>query len=1297
MRPGHVVADRFEIEDFADEGGMGVVYRALDRQTSSQVALKILRDSGSEDTGRFAREAQLLESVRHPGVVRYVDHGVDRDGHHYLAMEWLVGIDLGRKLVASVLTVAQTITLGRRVGEALGAAHARGVLHRDIKPANLFLRERSVDEVVVVDFGIARAANPAQDLTQRGLIVGTPSYMSPEQASGTSELTPAADVFALGAVLYECLAGRQAFDGDSAMTILLKIMLEEPPKLRDLRTDVPPALERLISRMLSKLPSVRPASGAEVAQELSRVPTSELEAAPFPVRRTPSARPRTLTTGERQLVGIALLAAADPGGVTIDQSAAMTMTPVSVGPDVLSLVRQIAERYKARVDRLLDGTIVASLVGRGAATDQAAQTARLGLAIRAAVPGHPLVLTTSRAVVDEERPIGDAIERATTLLRRERRAREAEALPRRIRIDDLTAALLDRRFETRIEDDARVLVGVRESHEGGRTLLGKQTPFVGRRRELGMLSAAFEGVAADHVAQAVLVTGPPGIGKSRLRQELVTTLRTGDAAPQIWLAAGDALRRGSPFGPFIEMVRVMTAMHDGEPESTRREKLRELLASRVGVDELAFIGELLGAPSEEASIALAAARQDGRLMGEQISRAFAAWARFECASRPLVIVLEDLHWSDLPTVKLLNELLRDLADEPLLVVALARPEVRDTFPDLWQERSIQEIRLGELGKNAAEELVRHALGAQATAENVARLVDRSSGNALFLEELVRAFIEGGGDTMPETVVAMVEARLQRFEPEGRRVLRAASIFGSSFWRDGLAELVGGSASVDTWLSQLIEREVIVRQREPRLQGQEELRFRHALFREAAYAMLTNDDLQLGHRLAGQWLEQAGERDPVVLADHFERGDDRDRAIRWYHRAAEQALTGDDAQAVFDRAERAIACGAEGEVLGALRALEADACLVVTGDLERTERYLTEALERLPRDHSLFYRAATSMIALGAFGRYQGLMDAIGMLLQDVTLEEVTTDHLFAWSNAIFFLAVAGQSGPARVLIERCELYGPSVVTKNPAALAWLHRARHYWRIYCDHAPERSYLDAQASARLLEQAGDHRELDWSEIHVGYSAVTLGNYAEGERVLRTVADRNRRADFPRAVAQNFLAGALSGLGRLDEAFAVQTEANAVFGTRANHLFLGVGVRRLALVHLERGDLDSAVREAKRAADMLFLSAPHRCYALAVQSLAEIGLGRSEEALRSSEDAISTLEAVGSIDRGASVIRLARAEALYSAGKLDDARVAIGRARDHLHRQLNAIENPTWREAYSQVSDHVRTMRLADEWGA
>ena len=237
-------------------GGMGTVYRAHDRLGDRIVALKLLHvDSTQPEAAaqdRFLREAELLAELDHVGIVRYIAHGRAPDGQVYLVMEWLEGEDLRQRLQRGALSLADAVTLLSRTVDALNVAHRRGILHRDLKPSNLFLVDGEIEKVKILDFGIARRLRTAQAMTQTGVLVGTPEYMAPEQARGQRELSPAVDIFALGCVLYECLAGQPPFAADHIAAVLVRILFEEPRAIETLRSDVPPDLAVLLHRMLAK-------------------------------------------------------------------------------------------------------------------------------------------------------------------------------------------------------------------------------------------------------------------------------------------------------------------------------------------------------------------------------------------------------------------------------------------------------------------------------------------------------------------------------------------------------------------------------------------------------------------------------------------------------------------------------------------------------------------------------------------------------------------------------------------------------------------------------------------------------------------------------------------------------------------------------------------------------------------------------------------------------------------------------------------------------------------------------------
>ncbi|HYO64452.1 MAG TPA: serine/threonine-protein kinase, partial [Archangium sp.] len=176
---GTVVAGRFTLEAEAGRGGMGTVYRAIDASTGRPVALKLLHSVASPQAAmRFNREAVLLEGLHHPAIVSYVAHGTLDNGQPYLAMEWLEGEDLTHRLLRQPLTLSEVVSLLRRAAEGLATAHRQGIVHRDLKPSNLFLRQGRLEEVVVLDFGLARHILASQSMTGSSTVLGTPAYMA---------------------------------------------------------------------------------------------------------------------------------------------------------------------------------------------------------------------------------------------------------------------------------------------------------------------------------------------------------------------------------------------------------------------------------------------------------------------------------------------------------------------------------------------------------------------------------------------------------------------------------------------------------------------------------------------------------------------------------------------------------------------------------------------------------------------------------------------------------------------------------------------------------------------------------------------------------------------------------------------------------------------------------------------------------------------------------------------------------------------------------------------------------------
>ena len=280
---GRSIAGRYKLQKKLGEGGMGVVYAALDERIEKQVAVKVLREEFArrpDVVARFTQEARSAGRIKHENVLDVTDYGRTEDNSFYIAMELLVGTDLADVLQKeTTLPPERGIDIAIQICRALGAAHREGVVHRDLKPENVFL-VRSADgrEVVkIVDFGIAQlkdasGAEGNRKLTRTGMIFGTPEYMSPEQAAG-KPIDNRVDVYATGVILFEMFAGRVPFVGDTFMGVLTQHMFEAVPPLRQVNPECAANedLEAVIFKALAKDPSQRYPTMADLAEDLLRV------------------------------------------------------------------------------------------------------------------------------------------------------------------------------------------------------------------------------------------------------------------------------------------------------------------------------------------------------------------------------------------------------------------------------------------------------------------------------------------------------------------------------------------------------------------------------------------------------------------------------------------------------------------------------------------------------------------------------------------------------------------------------------------------------------------------------------------------------------------------------------------------------------------------------------------------------------------------------------------------------------------------------------------------------------------
>jgi serine/threonine protein kinase/Tfp pilus assembly protein PilF len=377
--PANALADRYRIERELGRGGMATVYLARDLRHERQVAIKVLRPELAAAIGpeRFLREIAITAQLDHPHILPLLDSGrAGPEPFLYYVMPLVEGESLRDRLDRErQLPLGAAIQIAREVAGALSYAHSRGVIHRDIKPENILLAD---GHARVADFGIARAVTAADSrrLTETGMAIGTPAYMSPEQATGDQHVDARSDIYALGCVLYEMIAGEPPFDGPTPQAILARALTESPRPLGVIRPGLPRSLEAIIHRATARVPADRFQTGNQFAEELMRLSDRIAQGEEPVVGKVRPARRRMLVAG----AGAVLLGAVLIGGILLRKTATPTSGAAPPVPDtvLVALYQRGIRGYDRRTAAGVNDAIVA--FSAAIQRDSSYSLARSGLA-----------------------------------------------------------------------------------------------------------------------------------------------------------------------------------------------------------------------------------------------------------------------------------------------------------------------------------------------------------------------------------------------------------------------------------------------------------------------------------------------------------------------------------------------------------------------------------------------------------------------------------------------------------------------------------------------------------------------------------------------------------------------------------------------------------------------------------------------------------------------------------------------------------------------------------------------------
>jgi|GEM_PF-2088208 len=848
LRPGDTVDD-FMVERFLDAGAMGEVYVARDSMLDRRVALKMLRTpfaEGGAHRVRFEREARALSRVVHPNVVGIHAFGQHGKSNWYIAMEYVDGESLADALTrGDRFDVEQVASIIRQMASGLSEAHALSIIHRDVKPGNILLRRLASGSLLakVADFGLARGVDdgPALGVTRSRAVVGTPAYMSPEQAQA-APLDARSDQYSLAAVAFEMLAGRQPFVGNSVVDVLYAHVNAPAPALADIKPTVPWSqdLEQVLSKALAKAPEARYPDINAFAEALSAAAGIDARAdatttcpscsahvsasarfcpdcgGPIPVPVCPACG--TAHGGERfQCIqcGTSLLRqgrrrSSDGKGARSSSLTAAVLVcrwTETDGDDYAELAETFAALVEREGGRALAvvGAEATAVFGVGGIIANAASTAldaalslrtRLDIRVKVAVEVGRLRTFGLGTCWGTAFAGGEAIQ-------------EARQLAAALRPGQVGAGLRAYR-EVRgwYDTDASGVGDAREVHRRKDLLFPfevealRQVPLIGSEEALQALDAAAEVVEDERRQQVVSLVGGAGLGKSRILAEFTKHL---EDAPELWRV--DVVRckpadYAHGHDPFAEMLRARLRLVDPDAARDITERLvalpgvegSELPMAEVGA-RVKALTRFLGVRSATDVPAHPASGAERELVYDLV----ASYVR-ECTTRcPVVLVVEDLQWAKPPTLIMLQHIIAACRDFPVLVVATVRNEratqvnavlARDDSTD------VARVELQPLDETHTRQLVAAILSGNLD-------VPRALGDAIFaftggnprhIEDAVDALVEEGvfthtadgewvvGDsaavgTLESSLSDLVRRRLERLPPAERRVLTAVAVAG----------------------------------------------------------------------------------------------------------------------------------------------------------------------------------------------------------------------------------------------------------------------------------------------------------------------------------------------------------------------------------------------------------------------------------------------------------------------------------------------------------------------------------------
>ncbi len=1285
----------YELREVISRGGAATVYRAV-AADGEAVAVKVLHTRIHEPgvRARFEREASIR--IDHPNVVQVRGAGVSEDGLAWLAFELLQGEPLARRIARSLLTAREAVRLGLDAAAGLRAAHARGIVHRDLKPENLFLCEDGT--LKVLDFGIALHQDRGTRLTTTGVVLGTPWYLAPEQARGVDRLDHRVDVWALGAVLYEGLCGKAPFERDTPLATVVAIVHDELQPLRERAPHVPASLAAVVDTCLEKDPARRWPSMEALQAALEQID------------------PRDLETEER-----ASLPPLRPG-----EAALGAVLWVQLGPQGdEQRAEAIVAQWGGSWVRLEDGSTMAFFGGERARGDEVRRAAEAALRLNA----ERTAISLDRIEAFRATLRGPALDRARQL------ALDG-AEQGAIVVDPRAAPLLTARFVLEARGERWLLLERKPttshppvarptpSRRTQRAMaaihtlpLGREPPLVGRAVEVARLREAVERLLEEQRALGLLLEGPPGIGKRRLRRELRRMLHDEDEPVLVLRASAEGVVGHRAFGLFAEALRRRAqqgAARDGWPSlgtsapvSERVEALGclvdEALGSRVPDREhlVACLGELLQVPVHDDE-PLRSARSEPRALTEQLRSTLDRLLEGWLGQRPVALLFDHLQWADSASLEAFEGFLERFADRPLLLAGTVRPELFERRPGWLDGLPVERIRLKGLSRRHVERLAASVAGRPLPATFVQTLHEHTGGVPLFVEQIVAALRAQGRlndvgerlETLPLTVEAAVQAHLDALPELLRRLCQRVAWLQRPF-DPPLVEALGVAAPVRL-LEQGRARGLL--EARPGPDGHRLYRLRSPLLAQVARRSLDATQRQHFARRAAEALADRPDRDVFEIARLRQVAGQPELAAQAFAQAALEPAR--PAELVVEAAAQALTLGRIDATLRARVALAQATALGLLGrHTERVELLAREA-ERAADPVLL---AAMDVDRAGALARLGRLEEAF-TLLEDVTRRPGIDDRLRgrAWLwTAQMHVFEEGRLEPAETALQQARHW----LRDRSWELGLLASTEGHLHVLSGRLDRAVEAFAEAS-RLLAAAGDLGRRCNASSNRAAALNDLGAYEEAVVELRETLEVSTRLGLleVRAYAQANLAYALGRLGRGRQAEEAIAEALAFAERRADPRLLGLTTFYYFCIAVHTGPhegahLSALARDGLRRARRLQAAGEERhaalCRAVAGRALLEAGrpllgsmlLGTvGEHPGRASGAPAEDIE-----------VRVHLARALQACGRTEQAERIWREAAQELRARLDRLQSPHYRTTFLERVEAHALLTRHPAWSA